>query len=244
MIRLCRSVVNLFRVFRVTRHDRLHCAIELEIQPVTASGISSPSSKEKCSIRPRCLYEGKVCNGACVNRVFDRSFLVRVVVVTAASRRPSVNSLMKNYDEGGIGGSLSPIRPAQRCLVVGDMRRQRMAARRSHGRPQCSRASLGVCFVARSSLSLLPVSLGSVRFLHVASDAAVINSVANPSPRESGNPACVRPVYDEFGCSRTSSDETSRVCIVSLVEGRACVSTFVCVLSCRRRRRRRCRFSC
>lgn len=79
---------------------------------------------------------------------------------------------MKNYDEGGIGEVHFPPFGVQAVVSwsVSIVCRRRSAPR-SHGRPQCSRASLGVCFVARLSSVVVARFPRSVPFVFHASVA-------------------------------------------------------------------------
>lgn len=158
--------------------------------------------------------------------------------VATAGSRPFVNSLMKNYDEGGIVASLSPIFDwrsvvSWSVIPIGVVwrRHDRMAA-------LSVREPRSVCVSWRGCRRRCCPFIWSPFVFTCYIGAVVINSVANPSPRESTNLPCI-PRPREFVCfSRTSQRETFLAFVsLSLVRDseRACVSTFVCVLLRRRR---------
>lgn len=88
--------------------------------------------------------------------------------------------------------------------------------------------SLARCVFRGAVVVVVVACLSGLRlFLHVASGAVVINSVANPSPRELSGPPCVR-VYTRSSVFREHPDARrfSRLCFSLVCEYR---ESSVCV---------------
>lgn len=133
--------------------------------------------------------------------------------VATAGSRPFVNSLMKNYDEGSIVASLSPILD-WRSVVSWSVIPIGVVWRR-HGRMAALsvREPRSVCVSWRGCRRRCPFIWSPFVFTCYIG-AVVINSVANPSPRESTNLPCIpRPREFVSFFTNISTRDVSRVCV-------------------------------